>query len=88
MAVPVLLGLGLAIIVTVAGSNTLIQTRVDNAFRGRVMALFTMAFLGVAPLGSFVVGSLAHAVGVRPTLVLCGLLTVAAGLYYRRRTAR
>jgi hypothetical protein len=35
-----------------------------------------------------VVGSLAHAVGVRPTLVLCGLLTVAAGLYYRRRTAR
>ena len=87
MAVPVLLGLGLAIIVTVAGSNTLIQTRVDNAFRGRVMALFTMAFLGVAPLGSFVVGSLAHAVGVRPTLVLCGLLTVAAGLYYRGRTA-
>jgi len=87
MAVPVLLALGLTIIVTVAGSNTLIQTRVDNAFRGRVMALFTMAFLGVAPLGSFVVGSLAHAAGVRPTLVLCGLLTVAAGLAYRRRTA-
>jgi MFS family permease len=84
MAMPVLFGLGLFIIITVAGSNTLIQTQVDNDFRGRVMALFTMAFLGVAPLGSFAVGSLAHAFGVRPTLVACGVLTVAAGLAYRR----
>ena len=84
MAMPVLFGLGLFIIITVAGSNTLIQTQVDNDFRGRVMALFTMAFLGVAPLGSFAVGSLAHAFGVRPTLVACGVLTVTAGLAYRR----
>lgn len=85
MAMPVLVGLGLVLIVTVAGSNTLIQTQVSNDFRGRVMALFTMAFLGIAPLGSFSVGSLAHAFGVRPTLVACGLLTIAAGLAYRRR---
>ena len=83
---PVLVVLGLVIIITVAGSNTLIQTQVDNDFRGRVMALFTMAFLGIAPLGSFSVGSLAHAFGVRPTLVACGLLTIAAGLVYRRRS--
>jgi hypothetical protein len=41
--------LGFAILLCVAGSNTLIQTAVDNDFRGRVMALFTMAFLGLAP---------------------------------------
>ena len=87
MAMPVLVVLGLVIILTVAGSNTLIQTQVDNDFRGRVMALFTMAFLGIAPLGSFTVGSLAHTFGVRPTLVACGLLTIAAGLAYRRRTS-
>lgn len=86
MAMPVLVVLGLVIIITVAGSNTLIQTQVENDFRGRVMALFTMAFLGIAPLGSFSVGSLAHAFGVRPTLVACGLLTIAAGLVYRRRS--
>jgi len=84
LTVPILVGLGLAILLCVAGSNTLIQTQVDNDFRGRVMSLFTMAFLGLAPLGSLAVGSLAHAVGVRPTLVACGLLTTVAGLAYRR----
>ena len=47
------------------------------------MALFTMAFLGLAPLGSFAVGSLAQAFGVRGTLVACGLASCAAGLAYR-----
>ena len=88
MAVPVLLALGGSIILTIAGSNTLIQTQVDNAFRGRVMALFSMAFLGVAPLGSFTVGSAAHVFGVRPTLVVCGVPTVIAGLIYRRAVLR
>jgi MFS family permease len=85
---PVLFGLGFTIIVIVAGSNTLIQTQVDNRFRGRVMALFTMAFLGIAPLGSLIVGSFAHLLGVRPTLVVCGLLSVAAGMTYRRVVRR
>ena len=84
LSVPALLVLGFAILLCVAGSNTLIQTAVDNDYRGRVMALFTMAFLGLAPLGSFAVGSLAHAFGVRATLVACGLASCAAGLAYRR----
>ena len=83
-AVPILVGLGFCLLLCVAGSNTLIQTAVDNDFRGRVMALFTMAFLGLAPIGSFAVGSLAHAFGVRPTLIACGLCTALAGLVYRR----
>lgn len=86
LTVPILVCLGFAILLCVAGSNTLIQTAVNNDFRGRVMALFTMAFLGLAPIGSFVVGSLAHAFGVRPTLLVCGLVTVGAGLFYRRHT--
>lgn len=85
LAIPMLLVLGFTILLCVAGSNTLIQTRVDNVFRGRVMALFTMAFLGLAPIGSFIVGSAAHAFGVRSTLVVCGLASCAAGLIYRRR---
>lgn len=84
LSVPALLVLGFAILLCVAGSNTLIQTAVDNDYRGRVMALFTMAFLGLAPLGSFAVGSLAHAFGVRSTLVACGLASCMAGLAYRR----
>lgn len=83
LAFPVLMGVGFCVIVVIAGSNTLIQTRVDNAFRGRVMAIFSMAFLGIAPLGSLAVGTVAHGLGIRATLVACGLLTLGAGLIYR-----
>lgn len=83
LAFPVLMGLGFSVIVTIAGTNTLIQTWVDNEFRGRVMSIFTMAFLGIAPLGSFTIGSVAHGLGIRPTLFACGLLTLTAGLIYR-----
>ena len=86
VAYPIIMSIGFCVIVTIAGSNTLIQTRVDNAYRGRVMAIFSMAFLGIAPLGSFIVGSVAHQVGIRPTLAACGLLTLAAGMVYRRLT--
>ncbi len=84
VAYPIIMSIGFCVIITIAGSNTLIQTRVNNAYRGRVMAIFSMAFLGIAPLGSFIVGSVAHQVGIRPTLAACGLLTLAAGLVYRR----
>lgn len=83
LAFPVLMALGFSVIVAIAGSNTLIQTRVDEDFRGRVMAIFSMAFLGVAPLGSLAVGSLAHGQGIRATLVICGLITLAVGAVYR-----
>ncbi|HET7775165.1 MAG TPA: MFS transporter [Azospira sp.] len=88
VAFPILMVLGFSVIVTIAGSNTLIQTRVDNAYRGRVMAIFSMAFLGIAPLGSLMVGSIVHQVGIRPTLVGCGLLTLVAGLAYRHLPRR
>lgn len=87
LAYPVLMALGFSVIVTVAGSNTLIQTRVDDQVRGRVMAIFSMAFLGIAPLGSLAVGSLAHTVGIRVTLTACGLLTLAAGAVYGFRSS-
>lgn len=88
LAFPVLVVLGFAVIITVAGSNTLIQTLVQEKFRGRVMAIFSMAFLGIAPLGSLAVGSLAHGLGIRPTLVVCGLLTLAAGALHRSVAGR
>jgi MFS family permease len=84
LAFPIVLCLGFFALLVVAGSNTLIQVRVEDAYRGRVMAIFSMAFLGIAPLGSFAVGSLAHAFGVQPTLVGCGVTTVVVGLLARK----
>ncbi len=85
LAFPIAAAIGFSAILTVAGSNTYIQTRVADGQRGRVMAIFSMAFLGIAPLGSLAVGSLAHAVGVRNVLFGCGLATMAVALVLSRR---
>lgn len=85
LAYPILMVLGFAVVLVAAGSNTLLQSWVRDDMRGRVMATFSMAFMGIAPLGSLAVGSLAHAVGIRPTLFLCGLVTVAVGLRHGQR---
>ena len=84
-AFPLLSLLGFAVVLTVAGSNILIQTVVEENYRGRVMAIFSTAFLGIAPLGSLVVGTIGESLGVTPTLLLCGLLTLGLGTIYLRR---
>jgi MFS family permease len=84
-AYPLLLALGASVIVVVAGSNTLIQIVVEEEFRGRAMALFSTAFLGIAPLGSLVVGTAGDTFGVRVTLLGCGLCALGLGIAYARR---
>ena len=88
LAYPILMVVGFAVVLAAAGSNTLLQHWVRDDMRGRVMSAFTLAFLGVAPLGSLAVGSLAHLVGIRPTLVLFGLVAVLAGLAHGWRLTR
>jgi MFS family permease len=46
-----------------AASNTVIQTIVTEDKRGRVMSYYTMAFMGMAPFGSLLAGTMAHAFG-------------------------
>jgi MFS family permease len=53
---------GFGMMVHLASSNTILQTMVDDDKRGRVMSLFAMAFMGMAPFGSLVGGSLAQEV--------------------------
>lgn len=77
--------LGFAVVLVIAGSNTLIQILVEETYRGRVMALFATAFLGIAPLGSLVTGSVSAMIGVRPTVGLCGLLAALLGTIFIRR---
>ena len=65
---------GFGMMLHMASSNTLIQTVVEEDKRGRVMSIYTMAFLGMTPFGSLIVGSLASRIGVQLTLTLCGLI--------------
>jgi MFS family permease len=63
---------GFAMMLQMAGSNTLLQTIVDDDKRGRVMSLYTMAFMGSAPLGSILGGSLAERYGAPLALQVGG----------------
>jgi MFS family permease len=60
-----------------AASNTIIQTLVTEDKRGRVMSYYTMAFMGMAPFGSLLAGSLAHLIPPTPMFLVKG--TVLAG---------
>ncbi len=67
-------------------TNTLVQASVDDAMRGRVMAYYVMAFIGMVPLSSLAAGWLSHQIGAPDTLSLGGALTmVAAAVAYWRR---
>jgi MFS family permease len=85
LAYAILTLLGFSIVLVAAGSNTLLQSWVRDDMRGRVMALFTMAFLGIAPLGSLAMGSIGHVFGVRVTFFAFGVLAAVAGLVHLRR---
>ncbi|WP_221175698.1 MFS transporter [Rufibacter immobilis] len=65
---------GLGMILRMASSNTLIQTIVDEDKRGRVMSFYSMAFMGMAPIGSLLAGWVAERIGVGYTLLGCGVI--------------
>ena len=63
--------------------TTLVQSGVPDHLRGRVMALWSMAFLGSRPVTALLTGSMTDAVGVRPALVLSGI-TILIGAWLTR----
>jgi MFS family permease len=64
------------------GSNTIIQTLVDEKMRGRVMSYYTMAFVGMAPFGSLLSGALAHAIGAPRTIIISGIACILGGIWF------
>ena len=67
------------------GSNTIIQTLVDEKMRGRVMSYYTMAFVGMAPFGSLLAGALAHAIGAPRTVIVSGIACIAGAVWFTSR---
>ena len=79
-----------------AASNTIIQTLVSEDKRGRVMSYYTMAFMGMAPFGSLLAGTLAHNIpptrmwlaggavlaGAQWTVILNGLVVVLGAAWF------
>jgi MFS family permease len=81
-----LLVVGFAQMTQMTATNTILQTIVEDDKRGRVMSFYTMAFIGVAPMGSLLAGALASTqLGVSGTLTLGGLLCVAGAAVFASR---
>ncbi len=85
---------GMGMMQGMAGSNTIIQTIVSEDKRGRVMSFYTMAFVGMAPFGSLLAGTLAHAIGAPLTVIINGAVVVLGAGWFTtqmpavRRTLR
>ena len=75
---------GFGMMVHMASSNTILQTIVDDDKRGRVMSLYAMAFMGMAPLGSLLGGSLAGWIGAPTTLIIIGTSCMIGSFLFRK----
>lgn len=80
VAVILLVPVGFAMMTQMAASNTLIQSMVPDALRGRVMAIYSMMFMGMAPVGALLAGFLAERLGAGATIALGGAFCIAGGL--------
>jgi MFS family permease len=70
-------GLGMGFMVQFTTINTLLQTRVHDDFRGRVLGLYTITFFGFAPFGNLAIGALGEKFGLSFAMMLfaaCSLI--------------
>jgi MFS family permease len=79
--------LGFCMMTQMVSGNTLIQTIVEDRMRGRVMSLYTMAFMGMMPIGSLISGFLAepYVLGPRYTTALGGGLALVGAVLFASR---
>jgi MFS family permease len=76
---------GFGIMATTSAMNTILQTLVDEEMRGRVMALYTMAFIGLSPLGALFGGALADRIGAPLTVAGGGAACIVLAWWFARQ---
>ncbi len=76
---------GMSMITQAASTNTLIQSMVPDAMRGRVMAIYAMMFMGMSPIGALVEGWIAERLGAPHTVMIGGVVCVAGAIVFNVR---
>jgi len=61
--------------------NNMLQATTDDAYRGRVMSVWAISFIGLMPIGQLVLGTLGSLLGIHAALAIGGTVAFAAGLY-------
>ena len=85
LSAALLVPLGFAMMIEMAASNTLIQAMVPDHLRGRVMAVYSMMFMGMAPIGALLSGVLADRLGAAVTVAMGGVIAIAGSFAFGLR---
>ena len=80
-----LIPVGFFIMLQMACSNTMIQAMVPDALRGRVMAVYSMMFMGMAPFGALLGGALADRLGAPITVATGGLASIVGAIWFGKQ---
>jgi MFS family permease len=80
-----MVAVGAGAIVAAASANTILQSIVADDMRGRIASLYTMAFMGMSPMGALALGAMAEAAGIRVAFVVGGTVCVLGALLFARR---
>jgi len=82
---PILAFVGFGAMLHMGSTNTLLQTFVEDNMRGRVMAFYTMSFVGTMPIGSLVAGWSSNAIGPTWTLLVFSVITLLGSVGFYRQ---
>lgn len=76
---------GFAMMLQMASTNTLIQAMVPDRLRGRVMAAYSMMFMGMAPIGALLAGAVANTLGAPLTVAIGGVVCLMGSAVFASR---
>jgi MFS family permease len=85
IAAALLVPVGLAMMTQMGASNTLIQSMTPDHLRGRVMSVYSMMFMGMAPVGALLAGVLADRLGAPVTVAIGGAIAIGGSIVFRLR---
>lgn len=80
--------LGFCLVTCTIACNTLLQTMTEPASRSRIMALYTLAYIGIPPFGSILAGKFGDFTNTGWALFACGVCCAASAFYLMRKIDR
>jgi MFS family permease len=80
-ALLLLVGIGFGLMLMANNTNALIQTSIPDEMRGRVMAVYTMVFMGGMPIGSLILGALASIIPPQTAVLISGVILLAFAIF-------
>jgi MFS family permease len=88
LSTALLVPVGFCMMLGMSSSNTLIQAMVPDQLRGRIMAVYSMMFMGMAPFGAFLGGALADRLGAAVTVAMGGVVAVGSAAIFGLNLSR